>query len=169
MKLINLTPHEITIRVSGNGVNHGQDLDVTIPSSGVARLEESSEQDLDGAIDVDGWPDGGLFTVQRREFGDIAVRYPNSPLPANYAMPDPQEGVLYVVSMPVAQRAAEMGRTDVYAPDTGSTAVRWTSQDMDDAFDFAPGSVNPDNVKVGRIRAVRGLVRFDTPHQPKGE
>lgn len=31
-------------------------------------------------------------------------------------LPEPKEGVIYAVSMPVATKAAEQGRTDVYSP-----------------------------------------------------
>jgi hypothetical protein len=137
MKLVNLTPHIIVLRVQGNGVNYGEERDIAIPSSGLARVESVDEPALPLALDVPAeWPDGGCFDVTERKFGNIT------------GLPEPQELTLYVVSMPVAQRAAELGRTDVFGPDTGFSAVR----------------------ENGQIVAVRGLVRYQpSPDQLLGQ
>jgi hypothetical protein len=130
MKLVNLTPHTITLRVTGNGVNFGEERDVAIASSGLARLESNDRLESSLALDEPTeWPDGGCFNVAERSFGNII------------GLPEPAELTIYVVSMPVAQRAAELGRTDVHAPDTGPSAIR---------------SAN------GQIQSVRGLVRFSS-------
>jgi hypothetical protein len=127
MRLINLTPHPVTLRIRGAGVNYGEEATVTLPSSGLARLEVKDYPLDPMAIDDPAWPDGGYINVAERSFGDIV------------GLPAPAERTIYIVSLPVAQRAAELGRTDVYAPDTGPSALR-------DA--------------KGNILAVTGLVRF---------
>ncbi len=130
MKLLNFTPDPVTLRVTGNGINYGEGRDITIPSSGLARLETRDRPDGQGYLAADepaGWPDGGNFNVVERKLGDIV------------GLPEPAERTIYIVSLPVAQRAADLGRNDVYAPDTISSAIR---------------SEN------GQIVAVRGLVRF---------
>ena len=106
--LVNLTPHDITIRL--------EDGDRIIPASGtVARVTTSQVP----AGTVDGIP------VSAQTFGQIE------------GLPDPQDGVVFVVSAIVLAAAKEAGRTDVVAPDT-ARAIR------DDA---------------GRIVAVPGLVK----------
>ena len=108
MKLINLTPHDIVVRLS--------DGDRVIPASGtVARVATSHVP----AGTIDGIP------VSAQTFGQIE------------GLPEPQEGVTFIVSAIVLAAAKEIGRTDVVAPDT-ARAIR------DDA---------------GRIVAVPGLVK----------
>lgn len=127
MKVINLTPHTITLRVQGNGVNHGEERDIAILSTGLARVESRDQVALPLALDEPAeWPDGGMFDVTERKFGNIT------------GLPEPQPLIIYVVSMPVAQRAAELGRRDVFGPDTGATAIR----------------------ENGQVVAVRGLIRY---------
>ena len=130
MKIVNLTPHQITLVVTGNGVDYGKEQEVFVPSSGLARVQTVDVRDGHGYAAMDepaDWPDGGNFNITERSFGDII------------GLPEPEPLTMYVVSMPVAQRAAELGRADVYAPDTGASAIR---------------SEN------GQIKAVRGLVRY---------
>lgn len=43
-------------------------------------------------------------------------------------LPDPQDGVYYLVNMLVGTRAALEGRTDLIGPDTGPTAIRENGQ-----------------------------------------
>ena len=94
MKLVNLTPHDIVIRLP--------DGDCVIPASGtVARVATSHEQ----IGDIDGIP------VSAQTFGQIE------------GLPEPQEGVVFVVSAIVLAAAKELGRTDVVAPDT-ARAIR---------------------------------------------
>lgn len=90
--LINLTPHDIVVRIN--------DHDIVIPASGqVARV--SATQDVVG--NADGIP------VVRSVFSDVT------------GLPDPVDGVTYIVSSLVAQACR---RRDVVAPDTGPTAIR---------------------------------------------
>lgn len=108
MKLINLTPHDIIIRLP--------DRDRVIPASGtVARVATSHE--LVG--EIDGIP------VSVQTFGQIE------------GLPEPRDGVFYIVSAIVLSAAKELGRTDVVAPDT-ARAIR---------------------NEAGQIVAVPGLVR----------
>lgn len=101
MRLVNLTPHEIVISPAG-----AQELRLP-PSGQVARVE--TEQVLDGLAMVDGLP----ISIVRTRFRHIVD------------LPPPEEGVLYLASTLVAQAAAERGRRDVVAPDTGpASAIR---------------------------------------------
>jgi D-hexose-6-phosphate mutarotase len=98
MRLINLTPHPLTIRLDDEN-------DLVLPPSGqVARV--AVEQAQVAAV-------GGIPIVAT-VFGAIE------------GLPAPEPGVLYITSSLVAQAAAREGRVDVVAPDTGPTAVRDT-------------------------------------------
>ena len=88
MKLVNLTPHPVRlIRADGS--------ELVIPPSGtVPRLREVVE---DTGMRIDGIP------VVRKGFGEIEN------------LPEPQEGVFYIVSALVAQAARD--RDDLLIPD----------------------------------------------------
>lgn len=100
MKLVNVTPHEIVIRPTD-----GQE--IRLPPSGTVARVDTVQQDAGLAI-----VDDALITIVSTRFGNIVD------------LPPPEEGVLYVASTLVAQAAAERGRRDVVAPDTGPTAIR---------------------------------------------
>ena len=92
MKLLNLTPHPLTLR---NGAGD----DVTLPPSGtVARVDSVSTPT---GQTVAGLP------VQVTVFGQVT------------GLPDPQDGVAYLVSALVLGALAGSGRSDVFAPATG--------------------------------------------------
>lgn len=94
MKIINCTPHEIVLRAADG-------TDTTVPPSGqVARVAMTET----AAHAVAGMP------VIRREPGEVTC------------LPPAQAGTIVLVSALVL--AAVTGRDDVYAPDTGATAVR---------------------------------------------
>lgn len=113
MNLVNLTPHEITLAdASGEIVR-------TIPSVGSARI--ATTQQVVG--EVDGFP------VNQTTYGAIE------------GLPDPAPETVYIVSLVVAQKAAD--RTDVVAPDSGPSAVRYAK----------------DHPRAGQIVAVRGFVK----------
>ena len=100
MKLVNLTPHAIVIRLADG-------TDRTIPPSGqTVRCQVRTEQlePLDG------------ISVVRSAFGDLE------------GLPAPEEGTVFITSTPAAQKAAVLGRTDVVSPDTGPTAIRENGQ-----------------------------------------
>lgn len=103
MPVINLTPHAIsTADVGGNIVN-------TYPASGtVARCAPPKAVPADLVID-------GISVV------DAAA----TPGPV-VDLPDPVDGVVYIVSGVVAGHPSVVGRTDVVAPGTGpdDNAVR---------------------------------------------
>lgn len=94
--VINLTPHEVTVRVE---VEEGPDV-VFPPSGQVARVE--AVQTFCGVV-------AGIPVV-RSVFGE----------PTN--LPAEATGVTYLVSSLVAQ--AVTNREDVVAPDTGATSIR---------------------------------------------
>jgi hypothetical protein len=89
MRLVNLTPHPVTL-ISPTGEQ------VTVPPSGVvARVAERMESL--GEIMVEGVP----MPVVKRAFGELEN------------LPEPEAGVLYVVSALVAEAAWRAGRSDV--------------------------------------------------------
>ena len=89
MRLVNLTPHPITL-ISPDGEQ------VMVPPSGtVARVAERMESL--GEIVVE----GVVVPVVKRSFGEVD------------GVPEPEPGVLYVVSALVAEAAWRVGRSDV--------------------------------------------------------
>ena len=112
--LVNLTPHEIQI-VIGTGA-YGVH---TIPPSGqIARcVVKTVPAGMIGALGFplrDGkWNDDPVAWLSRQEFGAVE------------GLPEPKEGVWYIVSTLVAQQAK---RADVVSPDTGPTAIRENGQ-----------------------------------------
>ena len=89
MRLVNLTPHPIAL-ISPTGEQ------VTVPSSGtVARVAERMESL--GEVVVE----GVVVPVVKRSFGELE------------GLPEPEPGVLYVVSALVAEAAWRVGRSDV--------------------------------------------------------
>ena len=96
MKLVNLTPHTLTIRVG--------DKEVKIePSGQVARV--ATQQVVIDRLQFD----GVKIPVVATKYGEVE------------GVPAPQEGVIYITSSLVAGRVK---RADVVAPDTGPTAIR---------------------------------------------
>ena len=115
MKVINLTPHPISIyRLDSD------DVLLEIPASGdVARLAENDS--AAGSIwgfdlrHVVNWQDGENYTlsvpVVRRDWSKII------------GLPDPSEGNVFIVAMPVLS-ALNGSRNDVCCPDFGRGALR---------------------------------------------
>lgn len=94
MQIINLTPHTIKVVDVNNQVIR------EYPASGiVARAATIAE----AVGEVDG------IAVKHTAFGEVQ------------GLPEPQDGVIYLVSMVVAQAVK---RLDIIAPDTGPTAYR---------------------------------------------
>lgn len=85
MEIINLTPHSINIML-------GEESIILPPSGKVARCKEVSQQV--GTLE-------NKVPIVKKVFGEV------------YDLPDPQEGVIYVVSALVAQAAK---RNDVLCP-----------------------------------------------------
>lgn len=97
MNIINLTPHVIRVRIDESNEAAPLESDIVIaPTTPAVRLETKSVV----VGEVNGIP------IKSTVFGDIQN------------LPDPEDGVVYVVSLPVAQRAAQLGRTDVVSPNT---------------------------------------------------
>jgi len=95
LEIINLTPHAITLRGKGG--------EMTIPPSGqVARV--ATRENIVG--DLIGIP------VIVREMGKVE------------GLPPERDGVVCLVSSMALEALRGIGRRDVYAPDTGPTAVR---------------------------------------------
>lgn len=123
-ELVNLTPHALRIRLTDDNRTEPLVDDIVLePVKPAARIEQSSAV----CEPINGIP------VVRSGFGDIID------------LPEPRAGVVYVVSLPVAQQAAARGRTDVVSPDTSPKggAVRYQ-----------------DEARKGQIFAVRGFQRF---------
>ncbi len=99
VRLINLTPHPITIVVGDQRL-------VLAPSGNVARVSQGY-RDL-GTLEVGGFD----IPVVATTYGDIV------------GLPPEEPGTFYIVSAIVAQAAWAKGRLDVLAPDTGAGAVR---------------------------------------------
>lgn len=107
MKLVNLTPHDITILDFYKAQN-------IIPASGkVCRIATQTEGER--GLDL-----GNSATIL------LCITRTSSIID----LPAPEEGTIYIVSMPVAQEVARIHpeRTDVYAPDTGDTCIREKGQ-----------------------------------------
>jgi hypothetical protein len=94
MDVINLTPHNFTLCSDA-----GEVIRVIPPTTPAARVSSASQ--VIGSID--GIP------VTKTAFGAVE------------GLPDPQEGVCYIVSLLVQQRVSH--RSDVYRPDTGPSSV----------------------------------------------
>ena len=91
MKLVNLTPHVINVHCHGDVV-----VDVA-PSGVVARCTVTSEE-----VETITTDDGISIPVRRSTFGELKD------------LPEPQDGVMYIVSRIVLDAAK--GRTDLRAP-----------------------------------------------------
>ncbi len=98
MKLVNVTPHPLRIRLNAANKEATPDpTDLILEPSGImARVSVQSAV----AREIDGIP------VMASVFGDPV------------GLPEPEEGVIYVGSLPLAQRAAQLGRNDVVSPNT---------------------------------------------------
>lgn len=99
---VNLTPHAIKLRLESG--------DFFVPASGqVARVAVVSASR--GLLEINGeTAEFGSIPVVTNEYGEVE------------GLPEPKYETVYIVSALVLGRVS--GRRDVYAPDTGSTAVR---------------------------------------------
>lgn len=94
-RLVNLTPHEITIDCAGERL--------VLPSEGVARVAQLPREPA-GFIEVDG---RHVLVAAADRFGGLD------------GLPGPAEGVLYVVSAIVGAAAKAARWSDVLVPGTG--------------------------------------------------
>lgn len=95
---INLTPHVIRI-IDVDRVVHE-----VSPSGTVARVDTIETEQASVSVD------GALFSVKSRTMGEVS------------GLPDPNGVSIFLVSSMVLD--ALQGRGDVFAPDTGRSAVR---------------------------------------------
>jgi hypothetical protein len=104
MNIVNLTPDTIAIRDTIGG-------DILIPAS----EKRATVSSLPGEDENHtGEYEGHIISLRMApKWGEVT------------GLPDPQEGVIYVVSALVAGRVQ---RPDVYSPDTGPDAVRESGQ-----------------------------------------
>ena len=129
MKLINLTPHEIKVKVDDNVIS--------IPPSGkVARVK--TVQKIVDTINTgfrDYEDNDIVIPVVKTEFGEVeglplectnCRKIQNCPVDLETLQESPcplqEPVVIFIVSSLVAQAIA--GRKDIVAPDTGPTAIR---------------------------------------------
>lgn len=113
--LINLTPHEIRIRVF-NPTDRAPEPradDVVIPSSGVARLETVYEHAYSALHPLPGGDVGE----------DVRIPAVRATYGAATGLPEPRGGVGLIVSLPLLL-ALRHTRPDLLAPDSGETAIR---------------------------------------------
>lgn len=87
MEVVNLTPHEVRV------VDEQQNELVAIPSSGVARAAQTDK--VVGSVEIG----GQTVTVVETVFGEVQD------------LPEPAEGVAYVVSIITANAARAEGRS----------------------------------------------------------
>lgn len=95
MKVVNLTPHAVTLMPAGP-----EGPQVVLPPSGVVARCATTREKID-TVDLD----GVQIPVNQTSFGDLE------------GLPEPQDGVMYVVSALAAQAAVKAGRTDVLIVD----------------------------------------------------
>ena len=103
-RAVNLTPHAICIRAGS--------FTLDLPSKGVARVAVGQSEVASGYLGFFVGEEPVFAPIVQTHYGDVVG------LPG----PDENPGACYLVSALVLQRCA--GRTDVFAPDTGPTAIR---------------------------------------------
>lgn len=90
---INLMPHEVVILPADGG-------EIRIPSTGLARCK------------------AGRVVVDRVSVDGVSIPVTEVVIGEVENLPEPQEGVVFIVSLLVAQKAARDGRTaDILVPD----------------------------------------------------
>lgn len=109
MKVVNLTPHTITVRNNRGEMSFS-------PSGLVARVEILNSDECVNAFHADNGKetfDPGFeylyIEVGLREYGELIN------------CPEPEHGTVYIVSNPCLEHSK---RLDIFAPDTGPTAYR---------------------------------------------
>lgn len=102
--LINLTPHTIVL-FDQNGTEFFN----VQPSGTIARIDEETQQT-------------GVFCVEQTDGTTVSIPAVVKTYSDVQNLPDPTPGVVYIVSLLVAQRCPD--RKDLWVPDTGSGAVR---------------------------------------------
>lgn len=106
MKLINLTPHQITLVIDdgeGDFIDHAVE-----PSGSIARV---SMTEVEAGKLQDEWGNDFIPIIRR--------------VPAEVeGLPEPTPDTIFIVSSMVLDALKHTTRTDVFAPDTGPSARR---------------------------------------------
>jgi hypothetical protein len=108
--LVNLMPHSFRILNASTGI-----VDEYPGAAAPARVSVRS---------IPAAPKCGSYPVFIDNFGEIE------------GLPDPQEGVVFVVSLLVKARAQLLGRIDVVSPSSGPTAVKFTDGPRKGQIDY---------------------------------
>lgn len=127
VNLVNLTPHIINIALNGN-------LLAIAPDGREARV--SAKNVPAGEVLLD---DVNAIPVVQSVYGDVETVRKNAegkPEVLHVGVPEPEDGVVYIVSMLVGSRVS--GRNDIVGPDSGPTAIR----------------------ENGQVKAVRNLIKY---------
>ena len=103
----NLTTHVIRIRNEDSDQASPLESDLVLEAE---KLPLRIQEVQDGAAWI---PDGSNIPVRTTQLGEIE------------GLPDEEDDVILIVSMPTAERAYALGRRDVVAPDTGKDAIRF--------------------------------------------
>jgi hypothetical protein len=105
MTLINATPHSITL-VSRRGVEQDSKKQFIAEAEAVEILREIPPSEILARVSMVNLPAGEIdgIAIESVTYGEIE------------GLPEPQEGLYYIVSGLVAAAAAEIGRKDCLAP-----------------------------------------------------
>lgn len=110
MKFVNLTPHEIVLKIKLDNDGNAVDGELRLPSNGNCRVAVKEKSAYNMELDR------FVIPVVTNEYGDIE------------GLPHKEEGTIYIVSLIVLNALKTKGRLghrpDVVAPDTGKTAIR---------------------------------------------
>jgi hypothetical protein len=109
--IINLTPHDIRIRIDDSNEPVPLETDMVFQSQGHAFITTKSETPLDGLYNDVYTPDLGRIPQAEIEYGPVSD------------LPDLDGDTIFIVAMPTAQFLAAAGRVDdIRYPDTGKPA-----------------------------------------------
>ena len=106
MRLINLTPHTITFQPSSTFKNHLLEIE---PSGTVARVEMEEKTLCETGLKTEVSGKSAWYGIEV---------YVVAQTPKAVNIPEPQQGVGYIVSGVVLEALKGSGRTDVFAPNT---------------------------------------------------
>ena len=134
MQFKNLTKHDINIKTF-SPADPIEKFFLIIHPSGEEAIVEMKYSDMDYQM-------ADIHVVKPAP--QLGIQTVNASVGRVIGLPEPQEDVCYIVSAMVAQAVPE--RTDVYAPDTGDTAIR---------------------DKKGNITQVTRLVQYVSPYEDK--
>lgn len=106
MDIINLTPHAIRIRIEDSDIAEPLESDIVLPKPAPGELPPLRiAEDIVEEIELDG------VRIRTVHLGEIE------------GLPEPEDGVMLVVSLPTAERAYALGRRDVVSPDSGPDRI----------------------------------------------